>query len=146
MSPEPESLAVCMHCIFAFSLLLLFPHFFSHPSIQAACVVLIPLCCFCCRSLPFTFTHSPSFESSIETVSGAWSSLPERYNETSVFPGSEGEREREMGVGRGVGGRRKKEETIWAEVGEFQSAGTKERGQLGLCVRSYLCVVIYVRE
>lgn len=56
-------------------------------------------------------------------------------------------RERERDGGReGVGGRRKKEETIWAEVGEFQSAGTKERGQLGLCVRSYLCVVIYVRE
>lgn len=52
----------------------------------------------------------------------AWSSLPERYNETSVFPGSEGGREREKiereeeGKARGEGGQREAEETIWADV------------------------------
>ena len=89
----------------------------------------------------------------------AWSSLPERYNETSVFPGSEGgrkrererEREREKiereeeGKAGGEGGQREKEETIWAEVGEFQSAGRQKEASWE-CVCEHLCVVIYVRE
>lgn len=81
----------------------------------------------------------------------AWSSLPERYNETSVFPGSEGGREREKiereeeGKAGGEGGQREAEETIWAEVGEFQSAGRQKEASWE-CVCEHLCVVIYVRE
>lgn len=43
-------------------------------------------------------------------------SLPERYNETSVLPGSERGRERKGRRGKEWGVAGKKEDAIWAEV------------------------------
>lgn len=56
-----------------------------------------------------------------------------------IESGGDRESERE----RGGGGQRKKEETIWTEVGEFQSAGRKKEASwdsqcVSVCVLSFM--------
>lgn len=56
----------------------------------------------------------------------------------------EGEQEKER---EGIGGRsEEKGGDHLGRGGRVSKCGTKERGQLGVCVCEYLCVVIYVRE